>query len=341
MDREGTLQIVEGRCVLRFERRLAHPPQKVWRALTDPAHLAAWFPAEVSMDPRVGGAVCWAFPGTDIELRDGVVTAYEPPRLLEYEMSTTELPFAGAGDRRTLRFELRPDPAGCLLVFTNEFADRPGAASFAAGWEGCLAALERNLEGSAADGEGRSWADAHEAYVDAFGLLEGTVQETADGWTVRFERQLTRPAPDVWAALTGGSAPEVGGEPPLPATNGYVAPGRVTAVDPGTVLEYECRLDGAPAGRVRWELAGGPGGARLVLAETVPTWAEAHLAVALAAWHTHLELLAGHLRGVTQCPAWGGVPPSRRQAEPGDRGSPPWPAERTEELRRHYAARVP
>lgn len=319
MDREGTLQIVEGRCVLRFERWLAHPPEKVWRALTDPTHLAAWFPAEVAMDPRVGGAVRWAFPGTDLELRDGVVTAYEPPRLLEYEMSTTELPFAGAGDRRTLRFELRPDPAGCLLVFTNGFADRPGAASFAAGWEGCLAALERDLDGSAA-GDVRSWVEAHEAYVDAFGLLEGTVGDAPDGWTVRFERQLTRPLPDVWEALTGGSAPEVGGEPPPPVTNGYVAPGPVTAFDPPAVLEYEWRLDGVPAGRVRWELAGGPGGARLVLAETVPAWAEAHLAVGLAAWHTHVELLAGHLRGATQCP---------------------WPAERTEELRRHYAARVP
>jgi uncharacterized protein YndB with AHSA1/START domain len=319
VDREGTLQFVEGRCVLRFERRLPHPPEKVWRALTDPAHLAAWFPAEVTMEPQAGGAVRWAFPGTDIVLPDGVVTAYDPPRLLEYRMSTSELPFAGAGDPRTLRFELHADSAGCLLVFTNVFDDRAGAASFAAGWEGCLDALERSFDGSLPDADARPWVDAHEAYVEAFGLLEGTVLDAPDGWTVRFERQLTRPVPDVWAALTGGSAPEVGGDPPLPVTNGYVAAGRVTGVDPPALLEYAWQLEGAPAGRVRWELAGGPGGARLGVAHTLPSWASAHRAVALAAWHTHLELLAGHLRGVTICP---------------------WPAERTEELRRHYAGRL-
>lgn len=316
MDREGTLQIVEGRCVLRFERRLAHPPEKVWRALTDPPHLAAWFPAEVTLEPRVGGGVRWAFTGTDLVLPDGVVTAYDPPHLLEYRMSTAELPLAGAGDPRTLRFEVHPEPGGCLLVFTNTFDDRPGAASFAAGWEGCLDALGRDLGGSAGDGESRPWVDAHEAYVAAFDLLEGTVRDAPDGWTVRFERQLTRPVPDVWAALTGGTAPEVGGAAPLPATNGYVAAGAVTAVDPPALLEYEWQLDGAPAGRVRWELAGGPGGARVVLSQTVFSRAKAQLALALAAWHTHLELLAGHLCGVTRCP---------------------WPAERTEELRRRYA----
>jgi uncharacterized protein YndB with AHSA1/START domain len=319
MDREGTLQIVGGRCVLRFERRLVHPPEKVWRALTDPAHLTAWFPAEVTMEPRVGGAVRWAFPGTDLELPDGIVTAYDPPRLLEYRMSTTELPLAGAGDPRTLRFELHPEPGGCLLVFTNTFDDRPGAASFAAGWEGCLDALERELGGSAPRWEGRPWVDAHEAYVDMFGLLEGTVRDARDGWTVLFERQLTRSVPDVWSALTGGTALEVGGPAPLPATNGYVAAGAVTAVDPPALVEYEWQLDGVAAGRVRWELAGGPGGARLVLSQTVPSWAKAQLALALAAWHTHVELLADHLRGVTRCP---------------------WPAERTEELRRHYTGRV-
>jgi uncharacterized protein YndB with AHSA1/START domain len=321
MQREGTLEIVHGRCVLRFERRLAHPVEKVWRAITDPAHLAAWFPAQVAMEPVAGGSVRWTFPGTDIVLPNGRVTAYDPPRVLEYRMSSQELPFAGAGDERTLRFELHPDAGGCVLVFTNTFEDRTGAASFAAGWEGCLDALERNLGGALPDAPARPWAEAHEAYVDAFGLLAGTVQDAPDGWTVRFERQLTQPVAGVWAALTGGDAspPAVGGPPPLPVTNGYVVPGVVTVVDPPSVLEYEWQVDDLPAGRVRWELAGGPGGARVVLTQTVPARRRDQRAIALAAWHTHLELLADHLRGVTRCP---------------------WPEDRTEELRRHYAARV-
>ncbi|MEV0089074.1 hypothetical protein [Saccharopolyspora sp. NPDC050642] len=33
----------DGRYELRFERRLAHPREKVWRAIIGPAQLRAWF----------------------------------------------------------------------------------------------------------------------------------------------------------------------------------------------------------------------------------------------------------------------------------------------------------
>lgn len=36
--------IMEGEyAILRFERRLAHPRGVVWKAITDPKELAAWF----------------------------------------------------------------------------------------------------------------------------------------------------------------------------------------------------------------------------------------------------------------------------------------------------------
>jgi hypothetical protein len=36
----GTLTRQGDRCILRFARRLAHPREKVWRAVTEPEHLA-------------------------------------------------------------------------------------------------------------------------------------------------------------------------------------------------------------------------------------------------------------------------------------------------------------
>ena len=36
-------QLNDGRWRLRFTRALAHPPEKVWRAITEPEHLASWF----------------------------------------------------------------------------------------------------------------------------------------------------------------------------------------------------------------------------------------------------------------------------------------------------------
>src|SRR6202012_5001916 len=47
---EGTLTMIDGRPVLRFERRLRHPVATVWRAITDPAELAGWFPWQVEID---------------------------------------------------------------------------------------------------------------------------------------------------------------------------------------------------------------------------------------------------------------------------------------------------
>lgn len=38
----GTLNVADGRFVLRFEHWLAHPPEKVWAALTDPAAKNRW-----------------------------------------------------------------------------------------------------------------------------------------------------------------------------------------------------------------------------------------------------------------------------------------------------------
>ncbi|MDN3356158.1 SRPBCC family protein [Actinomadura sp. DC4] len=293
----GSLHTAGGRNVLRFERRLAHPVEKVWRAVTEPAELAHWFPAMVAMEPRVGGAMRFTFPGGEMDPTDGTVTELDPPRVFA---------FVWAGD--PLRIELAPDGEGTLLTFTYTFQDRPMAGSYATGWHTCLDALAHALAGTAPQ-EPAPYPERHDAFVEEFGLGEGTAGE--DG-TVRFERLLPHPAEKVWAALTGPDAPATGGEPPLPVTNGYVPAGPLTEVETGTVLEYAWLSDGVPAGRVRWELTGGhPAGTRVVLTQTRP----GDRTTALAAWHTQLEILADHLRGVTRCP---------------------WPKERTEELRRHY-----
>ena len=41
----GTYEIVDDRSALTFERRLAHSVERVWRAVTEPAELAHWFPS--------------------------------------------------------------------------------------------------------------------------------------------------------------------------------------------------------------------------------------------------------------------------------------------------------
>ncbi|MGI5228878.1 SRPBCC family protein [Actinoallomurus sp. CA-142502] len=304
----ATLHTTDGRSVLRFERRLAHPVEKVWRAVTDPAEMAHWFPAIVEMDPRPGGRIRYTYPAGEAAPDEGRIIELDPPRV-----------FALTWNGDALRMELTPDGTGTRLVFTHTFTDRPMAGSFATGWETCLGALDKTLagpvEGSLIAPE--RYAERHDAYVARFGLGEGTLRAGDD--TIRFERLLPHPVEQVWPALTRteNGEPAVGGPPPLPATNAYVPAGDLTAVRDEQLLEYTWLRDGAPAGRVRWELTGGhPAGTRVVLTQTGPA---DEPATALAAWHTHLEVLADHLRGVTHCP---------------------WPKERTEELAARYAGRA-
>ncbi|OLT15758.1 hypothetical protein BJF78_16095 [Pseudonocardia sp. CNS-139] len=228
------------RTVLRMERVLRHPPAKVWRAVTEPARLAEWFPSTVTAEMRVGGTVEFGFGPP------GVVTDLDEPHV-----------FAFTWDQDHLRWELHPEGDGTRLVLLHTFTDRAGAASFAAGWHTCIAELDLALDGRAVGDPGIDHVALHERYVAEFGLDEPVVE----GARARVERQLTRPAEDVWKAL----------EADAPAG----------AVREGDVLEHP----GPDGARLRWELGEGTGhGARLHLTHDGgdPAVVTAHLRALLA-----------------------------------------------------------
>ena len=51
---DGTLETIDGRPALRFERCLAHSVERVWRAVSEPAELERWFPAAAEWTPASG-----------------------------------------------------------------------------------------------------------------------------------------------------------------------------------------------------------------------------------------------------------------------------------------------
>ncbi|MFD7507478.1 SRPBCC family protein [Streptomyces sp. NPDC059850] len=276
-----------GRSALRLERRIAHSPEKVWQALTDPAELAHWFPSEVQVDLRAGGRMGFVFPGREAPDMEGVITELDPPHV-----------FAFTWGEDQLRWELRPDGEGCLLTLTHTFGDRFGAASFASGWHACITALAALLDGEkAAPGD---MAELHESYVEAFGLAEGAVETTEDGgWRLRFERQLVRPAETVWQALAGktGAPPLIAGDPvPYGFRTDAVEAGPITEAEAPRTLAYTWKREGRPAGQVHWHLTEGTGhGARLILTQTGPPNTEADRTAALTSWRHHITLLAAKL----------------------------------------------
>ncbi|HWM05996.1 MAG TPA: SRPBCC domain-containing protein [Actinophytocola sp.] len=137
----STETLPDGRVALRFERRLAHPREKVWRALTEPDRLRAWFVEIIDYDRSrldfAAGAEL-SFVADGFPTGRGEVTAYDPPTLLEYTW-----------DGETLRFELMVDGAsGCLLVFTNIVDGPETAAAVTSGWRTGLARLAVALDGA-------------------------------------------------------------------------------------------------------------------------------------------------------------------------------------------------
>ncbi|MDX3235557.1 SRPBCC family protein [Streptomyces sp. ME03-5709C] len=278
-----TLTTADGRTVLRMERRLAHPPHKVWRALTDPGHLSQWFPSDVELEPRRGGKVRFPFRHGEGETLEGEVTEWDPPHVLAYTW-----------DDDLLRWELVPESPGTVLVLAHTFADRAGAASFAAGWDACIARVDPVLAGGPVPAPFDMKA-AHERYVKQLGLDRGTAHERPVGWEVRFERQLTQPAATVWRTLLGGvAAPEMGGPVPRGFVVGDFAAGPVSELRPREALVYPWDLHGRHQGTVRWELTRGTGhGARLLLTQTGAP--EVPAALALDVWRDRVESLAAKL----------------------------------------------
>ena len=99
----------------RIERtmELAHPPAKVWAALTTAKGLAAWFGDEADIDPRPGGAAWmrWA-NGHSVEMR---VERVEEPTVFGFTWQLEDLP--EDDPRRTyVEFTLEPAGAGTRLT---------------------------------------------------------------------------------------------------------------------------------------------------------------------------------------------------------------------------------
>jgi uncharacterized protein YndB with AHSA1/START domain len=307
---DATLHTVNGEPTLRFERRLRHSPAKVWRAVTDPAELVHWFPAAVETEPRPGAPMRFTFPDAapvDGDW-DGEVLEVDEPKVFMFRWS-----------KDVLRIELIPDGDGCLLVFTQTIGGGQlgllEVGRTAAGWDRCLDELCAGLDGTTLPAR-TDWLSPMEYYITKFRIDEGTAVATADGWELRFARDLVwKPPATVWEILTEGA--DVGATPPVRATNEIVPAGRVTTADAPHVLAYEWLHDGEPAGTVRFELISDPKlGVRVELTQTVPARLTDVVPPAMAAWHLQMELFFAATMGEVRC-AWSG--------------------ERIAELTKHYA----
>lgn len=137
---QATLHHEGSRHTLRFERWLDHPPEKVWRALTDKREVPHWFPAEIHGVREEGARLRFVFPNDEGPPTEGHMLVFDPPRTMEFDWN-----------REILRFDLEERDGGTFLVFTHTFTDVAKSARDASGWTVCLDALEKCLHGEEAE----------------------------------------------------------------------------------------------------------------------------------------------------------------------------------------------
>ncbi len=140
-------------------RQLRHPPEKVWRALTEPAHLREWAPFDTDANLGTVGAVKLTWMGTQATVETRVTRA-DAPHVLEYGDARWELEATDGGTRLTLWHNI----------------DRGFISMGAAGWHICLDVLDHLLSGTptgrivAGEAMRFGWQRLNAEYATQFGI---------------------------------------------------------------------------------------------------------------------------------------------------------------------------
>ena len=150
---DGTLERTEVGSRLRFARRLEHPPEAVWEALTEPDRLARWL-GRATLQPVRGGSFQLRWDETGA-LAHGTVIAFEPPSRFAYDSDS----------QGEVAFALRADGDGTLLELVNDIPSVDSPDGNLAGWHQHLDLLERELAGEPGTWDRERWEELRRRYA--------------------------------------------------------------------------------------------------------------------------------------------------------------------------------
>jgi uncharacterized protein YndB with AHSA1/START domain len=163
----ATIQKDGDKWTLVLVRDLAHPPAKVWEAITDPAHLREWAPFDSDRSLGTVGTVKLTTVGAPTPLvSETQVKRADAPKLLEFNWGGQDI-----------RWELEPQVGGGTRLTLWHNIDRRFIAMGAAGWHICFDVMDRLLAGQPI---GRmvgpatmgfsGWQRLHAEYAKQFGV---------------------------------------------------------------------------------------------------------------------------------------------------------------------------
>ena len=148
-------------------KQLRHSREKVWQALTDPAHLREWAPFDADGNLGAAGATVklTTVAAPALRVTETIVTRADVPELLEYKWGDFEM-----------RWQLEASGGGTRLTLWTNIGHR-FIAMGAAGWHICFDVLDHLLSGNPL---GRmvgpdamkfgGWQRLHAEYAQQFGI---------------------------------------------------------------------------------------------------------------------------------------------------------------------------
>jgi uncharacterized protein YndB with AHSA1/START domain len=163
--KSGTVTIEGGYATLRYERRLSHSPEVVWKAITDPRELAVWFNTKAAIDARPGGTIDFVSAPSGFHTT-GRILVWDPPRIFEHEWHIASHPHIPGGEPESvIRWELVQDAAGStLLTVTHRHLTKSTALGFAPGMHAFLERLAAHLDREALPG----WMERYAAVQGSY-----------------------------------------------------------------------------------------------------------------------------------------------------------------------------
>jgi uncharacterized protein YndB with AHSA1/START domain len=181
-------------------RELRHPPEKVWQALTDPAHLREWAPfdADGSLG-TVGTTVKLTTVGAPAtRVTETTVTRADAPKVLEYNWGGFDM-----------RWELEALGGGTRLTLSTNIGHR-FISMGAAGWHICFDVLDHLLSGTpigrivAGEAMKFGWPRLNSEYARQFGIETPTAR-------LRKQAQEYEEAREIQQALMPKEIPQMPG----------------------------------------------------------------------------------------------------------------------------------
>lgn len=164
----GEIRPVEGGWELRFERRLRHSPDRVWKALTTAECLACWL-AEAEIDLEPGGKMELNFRQPDHDfMPDTPDRRRQSNEVLVVEPITRFDHTFGDNPQSVVSWRLEPDGDGTYLSLRHRIPESWADArkNVLSGWHHHLEGLDDAVQGVRHAWDWDRWFALRDAYAE-------------------------------------------------------------------------------------------------------------------------------------------------------------------------------